>query len=146
MAEHSAALSYLIEFHAACGLPMQAAPSVDVDRDVARLRADLLLEESAEFATAMAEGDLVALADALADLVYVAYGAAVTYGIDLDAALLEVHRSNMTKVGDDGRTRQRADGKVLKSARYERPDIGRVLAEQRPLPIPTAPLSRQDHL
>lgn len=114
---------------------MQRQPSADLDPALARLRVELIREEAAELATAAVAGDIVAVADALADVVYVAYGAAVTYGIDLDAVLLEVHRSNMTKVSARGHALRRADGKVLKSARFERPNVARVLAEQPPLPI-----------
>jgi predicted HAD superfamily Cof-like phosphohydrolase len=70
---------------------------------------------------------LIGIADALADIVYVVYGAALTYGIDLDAVLREVHRSNMSKLDSDGKPVLRADGKVLKSDRYVRPDIAAAL-------------------
>jgi predicted HAD superfamily Cof-like phosphohydrolase len=76
------------------------------------------------------------LADALGDIVYVAYGAAVTYGLDLDAVLAEIHRSNMSKLGLDRRPIMRADGKVLKGPAYRPPDIGTVLATQLALPFP----------
>ena len=76
-------------------------------------------------------GDLVGIADALADIVYVAYGTALTYGIDLDAVLHEVHRSNMSKLGSDGKPLIREDGKVLKSERYFPPDIESVLRSRR---------------
>jgi predicted HAD superfamily Cof-like phosphohydrolase len=123
------------EFHQAFSLPRAALPSADVPASLAQLRVDLLVEEVGEFADATAAGDVVGLADALADIVYVAYGAAITYGIDLDAALREVHRSNMSKLDEDGRPVYREDGKVLKSARYTPPDIGSVLCFQPPLPF-----------
>ena len=122
------------EFHRAFSLPRRNCPSSAIPAELAALRVDLLLEETREFATASRAGDLVAIADALADVVYVAYGSAVTYGIDLDAVLAEVHRSNMSKLDEDGRPLLREDGKVLKSARYSPPDIAGVLARQRPLP------------
>lgn len=122
-------------FHQAFGLPRASRPSADVPAGLAQLRVDLLVEEVGEFAEATADRDLVGLADALADIVYVAYGAAVTYGIDLDAALREVHRSNMSKLDEHGRPIHREDGKVLKSARYTPPDIASVLFYQPPLPF-----------
>lgn len=67
--------------------------------------------------------NLVAAADALADITYVTYGAADTWGFDLDAVVREVHRSNMTKLGEDGQPIRRADGKVLKGPAYEPPAI-----------------------
>lgn len=123
-------------FHKSFRLPRQALPTLDtVDRDMLALRTALLDEETAEFADAAARRDLVAMADALADVVYVAFGSAITLGVDLDAVLREVHRSNMSKLDEDGRPVLRDDGKVLKSPRYTRPDIGAVLMEQLPLPL-----------
>jgi predicted HAD superfamily Cof-like phosphohydrolase len=116
------------QFHQAFGLPMRDTPSAEIDGCLAKLRVALLEEEVGEFVTASEKGDLIGVADALADIVYVAYGTALTYGIDLDAVLAEVHRSNMSKLGWDGKPLIRDDGKVLKSDRYFRPDIAAVLA------------------
>lgn len=118
------------EFHRAFDLPMRQLPSAEVDYALARLRVDLLEEEVSEFVTASEKGDLVGIADALADIVYVIYGTALTYGIDLDSVLREVHRSNMSKLGGDGKPLMRDDGKVLKSERYFPPDIASVLSMQ----------------
>jgi predicted HAD superfamily Cof-like phosphohydrolase len=109
-------------------------PTAEVPAELAALRVRLLAEEAREFAAAAQGGDLIAIADALADIVYVAYGSAITYGIDLDAVLSEVHRSNMSKLDVDGRPLLREDGKVLKSARYTPPDVAGVLRRQHPLP------------
>jgi len=122
-------------FHLAFGLPLSTRPNVDIPSGLAQLRVDLLMEEVREFADATADRDIVGIADALADILYVAYGAAVTYGIDLDAALREVHRSNMSKLDEHGRPLYRDDGKVLKSTLYTPPDISRVLHFQPPLPF-----------
>jgi predicted HAD superfamily Cof-like phosphohydrolase len=122
------------QFHASFGLPRRNSPTMDVPADLVELRVGLLAEEVDEFAAASAARDLVEVADALADLVYVAYGSAVTYGIDLDAVLAEVHRSNMSKLDADGRPVLRPDGKVLKSDRYTPPDVAGVLRQQSPLP------------
>jgi len=126
--------SAVAAFHAAFGVPRGDVPSADVPAEVAALRIRLLAEEVDEYAEAVAGRDLVAIADALADIVYVAYGAAVTYGIDLDAVLAEVHRSNMTKADADGRVIRRADGKVLKSDRYTPPNVAAVLRDQTEVP------------
>lgn len=120
-------------FHRAFGLPSRALPSADVGDELAALRVRLLSEELGELRDATATLDIVGIADALADIVYVAYGTAVTYGLDLDAVLAEVHRANMSKLDADGRPVLRADGKVLKSARYRAPDVAGVLAQQLPL-------------
>ncbi len=121
----------LREFHRAYGLPAADEPTAAVSAEQATLRQDLIDEEVDELRAASAAGDLVEVADALADIVYVAYGTALVYGIDLDAVLDEVHASNMTKLGADGRPVRRADGKVLKGPDYRPPDIARVLGERR---------------
>ena len=115
------------EFHRAFDVPRRDAPTVDVPADEAVLRQALLDEEVDELREAVAAGDVVAIADALADVVYIACGTAHAYGIDLDAVLAEVHRSNMTKLGADGRPVRRHDGKVLKGPAYEPPRVAHVL-------------------
>lgn len=74
----------------------------------------------------MRERDAVEILDGLADLVYVAYGCALDCGFDLDAALEEVHRSNLSKLGNDGKPIKRADGKILKSPNFTPPDLRRL--------------------
>lgn len=115
------------DFHRIFELPVASEPSAAVSASQAELRQALIDEETSELRDAVADTDIVAIADALADIVYVAYGTACVYGIDLDAVLDEVHASNMTKLGADGRPVRRADGKVLKGPGYRRPDIATVL-------------------
>jgi predicted HAD superfamily Cof-like phosphohydrolase len=117
-------------FHATFGLPCSDEPTTDIPAEIAALRVRLLAEEVDEFAAATEERDLIGIADALADIVYVAYGSAITYGIDLDAVLAEVHRSNMTKLDSNGRVLRREDGKVAKSQNYTPPNIADVLRRQ----------------
>jgi predicted HAD superfamily Cof-like phosphohydrolase len=118
------------EFHAAFNLPRQAQPSLDVEKSLETLRISLLEEEVGELVAATHARDLVGIADALADITYVVYGTALTYGIDLDSVLGEVHRSNMSKLDHDGKPIIRADGKVLKSERYSPPNVAAVLRHQ----------------
>lgn len=118
------------EFHHSFGLPVRAVPTGSVGDRQAALRQSLIAEEVGELADAVTAHDLVAIADALADIVYVAYGTAHTYGIDLDRVLDEVHSSNMSKLGADGRPVYREDGKVLKGPGFRPPDIAAVLADQ----------------
>ena len=89
------------------------------------LRIDLIEEELGEFKDAIINGDgtLVDVADALSDLLYVVYGAGHSFGIDLDDCFAEVHRSNMSKLGEDGKPIYREDGKVLKGPDYEPPTL-----------------------
>lgn len=129
----SEAITSVAEFHLAFSLPVETRPQTRVPQNLGRLRVELLREEFEEFAEAVEKSDVVAVADALADIVYVAYGSALTYGIDLDAVLREVHRANMSKLGPDGRPVLRDDGKVLKPATYSPPDVGKVLLDQPPL-------------
>lgn len=125
------------EFHAAFDLPRKTTPSVETSESLKRLRVALLEEECGEFASAAEAYDLVAIADALADIVYVAYGTAITYGIDLDLVLAEVHRSNMSKLDESGQPIKRADGKIIKSERYTPPDVKEILNIQPPLTFPS---------
>lgn len=120
------------EFHRAFNLPVRETPGTGIADAVANLRVALLEEEVGEFVAASEKRDLVGIADALADIVYVVYGTALTYGIDLDSVLDEVHRSNMSKLGRDGKPILRDDGKVMKSEQYFPPDVAAVLARHLP--------------
>jgi predicted HAD superfamily Cof-like phosphohydrolase len=100
------------EFHEAFNLPRQTRPSINVERSLEESRISLLEEEVSELVAATRARDLVGTADALADITYVIYGTALTYGIDLDYVLSEVHRSNMSKLDANGKPIIRADGKV----------------------------------
>lgn len=117
-------------FHTAFGLPQRDLPSADIGDDLAAARLAFQWEEMDELVQAVHHHCLADIADALADVVYVTYGTALTYGIDLDAVLAEVHRSNMTKLQADDTPLLREDGKVLKSELYEPPDIAGVLERQ----------------
>ncbi|MFB8773141.1 MazG nucleotide pyrophosphohydrolase domain-containing protein [Streptomyces broussonetiae] len=116
-------------FHLAFGLDARSRPA-EVSPELARHRGELLAEEAAEVAEVSVTGPLDRLAHELADVVYVAYGTALVHGIDLDQVIAEIHRSNMTKLGPDGRVDRRPDGKVLKGAHYEPPDVSAVLRRQ----------------
>ena len=93
------------------------------DFNLAALRLDLIEEEVQELRDGLGNQDLLEVADALTDILYVVYGAGHAFGIDLDDCFHEVHRSNMTKLGDDGRPLYREDGKVMKGPNYEEPDF-----------------------
>jgi predicted HAD superfamily Cof-like phosphohydrolase len=110
------------EFHAAFNLPRAETPILP-DTSTRELRKNLLREEFEEYLAAEADNDLVEVADALADIIYIACGTAVAYGIPLDLVFAEVHRSNMSKLGDDGKPIYREDGKVLKGPNYSPPTI-----------------------
>jgi predicted HAD superfamily Cof-like phosphohydrolase len=116
----------VLAFHQKLGVLIGERPSLP-DDDVIALRLRLIDEETAELRSAIGQRDLVATADAIADLLYVVYGTAVSFGLDIRPIFAEVHRTNMAKEG--GRTR--ADGKVLKPADWRPPDIAPLLAEMR---------------
>ena len=94
---------------------------------VSELRYELIREELEEMREALDDKDLIGVADALTDLLYVVYGAGHSFGLDLDATFNEVHRSNMSKLGSDGKPIYRDDGKVLKGPDYSEPDLQKVL-------------------
>lgn len=115
------------EFHRAFGVEVNEKPLDIIPLELRKLRESLVTEEYKEFIDALWRGDMVEIADSLADLAYVVYGTAVSLGIDLDAVFREVHRSNMTKLGEDGKPIYREDGKVLKGPNFEPPRIREVM-------------------
>jgi predicted HAD superfamily Cof-like phosphohydrolase len=117
------------EFHEFFGLTIGAVPALPSPQDV-KLRRALIAEESKEFDEAAEKGDLKEIAKELADILVVVYGAAVTYGIDMEEVFQEVHRSNMSKVWEDGKIHRREDGKILKPPTYSKADVGPILDAQ----------------
>lgn len=99
--------------------------------DVRAVRKVLLAEEHREAQEAIEQGDRLQIAQELADLLYVTYGTALVYGIDLDVALAEVHRANMSKLGEDGKPILREDGKVLKGPGFNPPDMQSAIITER---------------
>jgi predicted HAD superfamily Cof-like phosphohydrolase len=93
------------------------------DKRTMNLRFDLIKEELNELEQAMKEKDLKEVADALADILYVTYGAGCAYGIDLDKCFKEVQRSNMSKLGEDGKPIFNEKGKVMKGPNYIEPNL-----------------------
>ena len=115
----------VIDFHTAFGQRVGEFPEFP-DTNERQMRINLLTEEFNEYMDAESQNDIVELADALADIIYIACGTAASYGIDLDEVFKEVHRSNMTKLVD-GKVIRREDGKILKPAGWTPPDIKGVL-------------------
>lgn len=121
-------LTMVREFSQAMGQPLdQKHPgtiyATDAEEALVNLRSDLIEEEWVELEEAIREEPDDHVLKELADLVYVVYGYAATYGWDLDEAVRRVHRSNMSKLGDDGKPIYREDGKVLKSTNYQSPNL-----------------------
>lgn len=114
----------VLEFHQACGLGAPERPTLE--GFPGPLRIGLIEEEAAEFAQATMAGDMVGMIDALCDLLYVTYGAAVCLGVDLEPFFREVHRANMAKQGGP----LREDGKQLKPPGWQPPRIRELLEDQ----------------
>lgn len=95
------------------------------------LRQRLIDEEYYEFCDAMANNNEIEALDALCDLVYVIYGMALAMGWDINAAFAEVHRSNMSKLGADGKPVVREDGKILKGENYSPPNLAQFFARKK---------------
>ena len=92
-----------------------------------QLRCDLIEEELNELKEAMNNKDLVEVADALTDLLYVTYGAGHAFGIDLDQCFEEVQKSNMSKLGEDGKPIYNDAGKVMKGPNYFKPNLSKFI-------------------
>jgi predicted HAD superfamily Cof-like phosphohydrolase len=113
------------EFHRAFGQRIGEEPELP-SKEERELRKKLLAEEYTEYVVAEYKDDLIEIADALADIIYIACGTAVSYGIPLDKLFAEVHRSNMAKLVD-GKVIRRSDGKVQKPEGWTPPNVKRVL-------------------
>ena len=92
-----------------------------------KLRIDLIKEELEELTEAMQDKNLLEVADALTDILYVTYGAGHAFGIDLDKCFEEVQNSNMSKLGEDGKPIYNEAGKVMKGPNYFKPDLSKYL-------------------
>lgn len=114
------------EFHLTFGRQWNLVPAIQ-PKEVEELRMRLIEEELQELKDALADKDIVEIADALGDLVYVIYGMAGEYGIPLEVVIAEIHNSNMSKLGQDGKPIIREDGKILKGPSYFKPDILHIL-------------------
>jgi len=117
------------EFHQRFGEFIRSSPGL-VDKATKELRIRLIHEETDEFEKAANEGNLVKVADALADILYITYGTGVSYGIDLDPIFREVHESNMSK--GDPEVLRTSNGKILKAKNYRPPELRQILEEMSP--------------
>jgi predicted HAD superfamily Cof-like phosphohydrolase len=122
-------LEQVREFHETYGLPVKASPDIS-DPKTNDLRINLLAEELDELREALVAGDIVEVLDALTDLQYVLDGAYLSFGLHdvKDAAFAEVQRSNMSKLGEDGKPiRRESDGKILKGPNFFEPDLSQFI-------------------
>ena len=112
-------------FMTTMGQPTPTCPHVP-GLEVQNLRLSLITEELEELVEGFANEDIVEIADAITDLLYVVKGAAIDCGLDLEPLFEEVHRSNMTKIG----SKFRSDGKIMKSASFEEPKLLEIIQSQ----------------
>ena len=108
------------------GQEVKTKPSFSTDK-INRLRIDLIKEELNELTEAMYNKDLLEVADALTDILYVTYGAGHAFGINLDKCFEEVQNSNMSKLGDDGKPIYNENGKVMKGPNYFKPNLEKIV-------------------
>ena len=94
---------------------------------IVQLRVDLIEEELNELKEAIKNNDIVEVADALTDILYVTYGAGHSFGVNLDKCFDEVQRSNMSKLGEDGNPIYNDSGKVMKGPNYSAPDLKKII-------------------
>ncbi len=130
--EKKTTLEQVQEFHETYGLPVLSEPNISDDK-TNQLRINLIAEELDELKDALKQGDIVETLDALIDLQYVLDGAFLSFGLQhvKEAAFEEVHNSNMSKLGKDGKPIVReSDGKILKGPNYFKPDIRKFLCDE----------------
>ena len=109
------------------GQEVKTKPSFSSDK-INKLRIDLIKEELDELQEAIKNNDLLEVADALTDILYVTYGAGHAFGIDLDKCFDEVQNSNMSKLGENGEPIYNESGKVMKGPNYFKPDLSKFVS------------------
>ena len=109
------------------GQEVKTKPSFSSDK-INKLRIDLIKEELDELQEAMKNNDLLEVADALTDILYVTYGAGHAFGVDLDKCFNEVQNSNMSKLGENGEPIYNESGKVMKGPNYFKPDLSKFVS------------------
>jgi len=116
-------------FHKAFKIGYRETPLADLGAEKNMLRYKLMREENEEHLEAASNNDLVEVADALGDMLYILCGTIIEHGLQhkIEAVFEEIQRSNMSKLGNDGEPIYREDGKVLKGPNYFKPDIGKIL-------------------
>ena len=118
-------ISSVETFHKAFNLTVNKQPTADLGDQIHLLRFNLMKEENEEYLEATKNGDLVEIADALGDMLYILCGTIVSHGLQdkMQAVFNEIQQSNMSKLGEDGKPIYREDGKVLKGPHYFKPNL-----------------------
>jgi predicted HAD superfamily Cof-like phosphohydrolase len=122
-------INAVAEFHRAFKLNVQQLPTIEISDERKKLRFELMKEENEEYFEAAQNNDLIEVADALGDMLYILCGTIIEHGMQdvIEEVFNEIQQSNMSKLGADGNPIYREDGKVLKGPGYFRPDFSKVL-------------------
>lgn len=122
-------LNHVEKFHDTFGIPNEYTPKATISNDLIDLRFKLMAEENEEYLEAAKNGDLVEVADALGDMMYILCGTILSHGMQhkIEEVFEEIQRSNMSKLGEDGEPIYREDGKVLKGPNYFKPNIAKII-------------------
>lgn len=122
-------LNHVEKFHDTFGIPNEYKPKATISNDLIDLRFKLMAEENEEYLEAAKNGDLVEVADALGDMMYILCGTILSHGMQhkIEEVFEEIQRSNMSKLGEDGKPIYREDGKVLKGPNYFKPNIAKII-------------------
>lgn len=125
-------IAHVEKFHDTFGIKNEKEPIGAIDRDMFMLRYKLMREENEEYLEAAEKGDLVEIADALGDMMYILSGTILSHGLQhvIEDVFEEIQRSNMSKLDANGKPIYREDGKVLKGKNYFKPDIAKVLKKE----------------
>lgn len=117
------------EFHTAFGLGYSQQPKADLGAQKTLLRFNLMKEENEEYLEAAQNKDIVEVADALGDMLYILCGTIIEHGLQhlIEDVFDEIQRSNMSKLGEDGKPIYREDGKVMKGPNYFKPDFTKII-------------------
>jgi|TARA_B110000263_G_scaffold190259_1_gene168005 predicted HAD superfamily Cof-like phosphohydrolase len=118
------------KFHEVYKLGYKNSPSVDLDHDKLQLRHSLMSEENDEYLEAAKNNDIIEVADALGDMLYILCGTIIEHGMQnkIEEIFDQIQKSNMSKLGSDGKPIYREDGKVMKGPNYFKPDISKILS------------------
>ena len=122
-------LNHVEKFHDTFRIPNEYTPKATISNDLIDLRFKLMAEENEEYLEAAKNGDLVEVADALGDMMYILCGTILSHGMQhkIEEVFEEIQRSNMSKLGEDGKPIYREDGKVLKGPNYFKPNIAKII-------------------
>ena len=117
------------KFHESYGLAIGHNPKANLPENISELRFNLMKEENEEYLQAAQDEDLIEIGDALGDMLYILCGTIIAHGFQdkIESIFDEIQRSNMSKLGADGKPIYRKDGKVMKGPNYFKPDLKKIL-------------------